>query len=59
MFDEVHRLADPSRLLKIAADEYSNLKVLATGSSTLAANRRSKFRTPNGSAHSSHSTGQR
>ena len=42
VFDEVHHLDDPSRLLKIAADEYPQLKVLATGSSTLAATR--KFR---------------
>ena len=41
-FDEVHRLPDPSRLLKIAADEYPGLRVLATGSSTLAAT--GKFR---------------
>ena len=42
ILDEVHHLNDPSRLLKIAADEYPHLKVLATGSSTLAATR--KFR---------------
>ena len=42
IFDEVHRLDDPSRLLKIAADVYPHLRVLATGSSTLAATR--KFR---------------
>jgi len=42
VFDEVHHLDDPSRLLKIAADEYPDLKILATGSSTLAATR--KFR---------------
>ena len=42
IFDEIHRLNDPSRVLKIAADAYPNLKVLATGSSTLAATR--KFR---------------
>lgn len=42
VFDEVHRLEDPSRLLKIAADAYPHLKVLATGSSTLDATR--KFR---------------
>ena len=42
VFDEVHRLADPSQLLKIAADEYPQLRILATGSSTLAATR--KFR---------------
>ena len=40
IFDEVHRLDDPSLLLKIAADEYPHLKVLATGSSTLAATRK-------------------
>lgn len=37
IFDEIHQLADPARLLKIAADEYPQLQVLATGSSTLAA----------------------
>lgn len=42
VLDEVHRLDDPSRLLKIAADVYPGLRVLATGSSTLAATR--KFR---------------
>lgn len=42
VYDEIHRLDDPSILLKIAADEYSNIKILATGSSTLDANR--KFR---------------
>jgi predicted AAA+ superfamily ATPase len=42
VLDEVHQLPDPSRLLKIAADEFPRLKVLATGSSTLAATQ--KFR---------------
>ena len=42
IFDEVHRLADPSGVLKIATDEYPSLRVLATGSSTLAAT--GKFR---------------
>jgi predicted AAA+ superfamily ATPase len=42
VFDEVHRLPDPSMVLKIAADTFSHLQVLATGSSTLAATR--KFR---------------
>ena len=42
VFDEVHRLEEPSRLLKIAADVYPHLKVLATGSSTLVATQ--KFR---------------
>lgn len=42
IFDEVHQLPDPSRLLKIGADTRPKLKLLATGSSTLAATR--KFR---------------
>jgi len=42
IFDEVHRLTDPSRLLKIAADVYPQIRVLATASSTLSATR--KFR---------------
>jgi predicted AAA+ superfamily ATPase len=42
VFDEVHQLPDPSRLLKIGADEFPAIKVLATGSSTLAATQ--KFR---------------
>jgi uncharacterized protein len=37
VLDEVHRLPDPSRTLKIAADAFPRLRVLATGSSTLAA----------------------
>jgi hypothetical protein len=42
IFDEIHRLDDPSRLLKIAGDAYPHLKVLATGSSALGATK--KFR---------------
>lgn len=42
VFDEVHQLKDPSRLLKIGADSFPHLKILATGSSTLGASR--KFR---------------
>lgn len=42
IFDEVHQLPDPSRVLKIAADEFKNLRILATGSSTLQATE--KFR---------------
>jgi hypothetical protein len=42
VLDEVHQLRDPSRILKIAADEFPKLRVLATGSSTLAAT--AKFR---------------
>ncbi len=42
IFDEVHRLDDPSRLLKIAADAYPHLKVSATGSSPLEATKKFK-----------------
>jgi len=42
LLDEVHRIADPALALKIAADEYPHLRVLATGSSTLQAT--GKFR---------------
>jgi hypothetical protein len=42
VFDEIHQLRDPTRLLKVAADVFPKLKVLATGSSTLAASK--KFR---------------
>ena len=42
VFDEVHQLRDPSRVLKIGADLFPRLKILATGSSTLAASRKFK-----------------
>jgi len=42
IFDEIHQLRDPARVLKIGADGFPKLKILATGSSTLAASR--KFR---------------
>src|SRR3972149_10192563 len=42
VFDEIPRLRDPARVLKIGADGFPKLKILATGSSTLAASR--KFR---------------
>ncbi len=42
ILDEVHRLSHPSELLKIAADHYPHLRLLATGSSTLGAS--TKFR---------------
>ena len=42
VFDEIHQLRDPTRLLKIGADAFPKLKILATGSSTLAASK--KFR---------------
>jgi predicted AAA+ superfamily ATPase len=42
VFDEIHQLSDPTRVLKIGADLFPDLRILATGSSTLAASR--KFR---------------
>ena len=42
VFDEIHQLRDPARVLKIGADGFPKLRILATGSSTLAASR--KFR---------------
>ena len=42
VLDEVHRLPNPSELLKIAADHFPKTRVLATGSSTLEAT--AKFR---------------
>lgn len=42
VLDEIHRLPNPSELLKIAADHYPKLRVLATGSSTLGASAKFK-----------------
>jgi len=42
VLDEIHRLPNPSELLKIAADHYSDIHVLATGSSTLGASAKFK-----------------
>jgi len=42
ILDEIHRLPNPSELLKIAADHYPTVRILATGSSTLGAS--SRFR---------------
>lgn len=42
VLDEIHRLRNPSELLKIAADRFPTTRVIATGSSTLGATR--KFR---------------
>ena len=42
VLDEIHRLDDPAELLKIAADHHPDIRVLATGSSSLGA--RAKFR---------------
>jgi predicted AAA+ superfamily ATPase len=40
--DEIHRLPNPSEFLKIAADHFPSIKIIATGSSTLQAS--SRFR---------------
>jgi hypothetical protein len=40
--DEIHRLPNPTELLKIAADHFPTVRILATGSSTLGAS--SRFR---------------
>ena len=37
VLDEIHRLPNPAELLKIAADHHRDVRVLATGSSTLGA----------------------
>jgi len=42
VLDEIHRLLNPSEVLKIAADHFPRTRLVATGSSTLAARR--KFR---------------
>ncbi len=42
VLDEIHRLANPSELLKIAADHFPETHLIATGSSTLDAS--AKFR---------------
>ena len=40
VLDEIHRLPEPSELLKIAADYYPKTHIVATGSSSLGASRR-------------------
>jgi predicted AAA+ superfamily ATPase len=42
VLDEIHRLPSPSEMLKIAADHFPSIKLIATGSSTLQAS--SRFR---------------
>lgn len=42
ILDEIHRLPNPSQMLKIAADHYPDIKIIATGSSMLGAS--AKFR---------------
>ncbi len=37
VLDEIHRLSNPSELLKITADHYRDVRIIATGSSTLGA----------------------
>jgi hypothetical protein len=40
VLDEIHRLDQPSELLKIAADHFPDLRIIATGSSSLGASAR-------------------
>lgn len=40
VLDEIHRLDQPSELLKVAADHFPTVKIIATGSSTLGASAR-------------------
>lgn len=42
VLDEIHRLENPSEIIKIAADHFPDIKVLATGSSTLGASTKFK-----------------
>lgn len=42
VLDEIHRLMNPSELLKVASDHYPDVRILATGSSTLGVS--AKFR---------------
>jgi len=42
VLDEIHRLGNPSELLKIAADHFPTVKIIATGSSSL--NASAKFK---------------
>lgn len=42
VLDEIHRLDDPSQVLKIAADHFKGLKIIATGSSLLSTSRKFK-----------------
>lgn len=42
VIDEIHRLNNPSELLKIAADHYPDTRIVATGSSTLGASAKFK-----------------
>jgi predicted AAA+ superfamily ATPase len=40
IIDEIHKLEEPSELLKLAADYYPDVYIIATGSSTLGASKK-------------------
>lgn len=42
IIDEIHRLNNPSELLKIGSDYYPKIKIIATGSSTLGSSKKFK-----------------
>jgi predicted AAA+ superfamily ATPase len=42
VLDEIHRLDNPSEVLKLAADHYPDIKIIATESSTLSASAKFK-----------------
>ena len=42
VLDEIHRLENPSEILKLAADHYKDVKIISTGSSTLGASAKFK-----------------
>lgn len=42
VLDEIHRLDNPSELLKIATDHFSSIKIIATGSSSITASKKFK-----------------
>lgn len=42
ILDEIHKLQNPSEVLKVVHDHYPDIKVIATGSSTLSASRKFK-----------------
>jgi len=57
VFDEMHQLRDPSRLLKIGADAFRHLKILAAGSSSLSATKKFRDSTRRGCWRSGTTTG--
>lgn len=42
ILDEIHKLQNPSEVLKVAHDHYPDIKIIATGSSTLSASKKFK-----------------